>query len=193
MTRATHQASIARLLLCVMLSACMASAPAAVYRWVDAEGNVVFSDTPQDGAELIELGEPTIVPHEEFAPKPGAEEAAPDTPQELPYEEVFIAAPENDATLRNEPEIVVTVATEPALQTEFGHKVQLYMDGAAYGPPGETTQFTLTNLDRGTHRLAAAVLGISGRELARSDESVFHLHRTAVRKPKPKPPAKPAK
>lgn len=179
------KATASRLLLGLLLSTLVHGAGAAVYRWVDAEGNVVFSDTPQEGAELIELGEPTIVPHEKIAPAP--EEPTSAALQELPYQEVTIASPSNDATLRDQQAVDVSVATAPPLQTEFGHKVQLYFDGAAYGAPSESTQFILQNVDRGTHSLAVAVLGISGRELARSADSVFHLHKTSIIKPKPRP------
>ena len=44
-----------RIFVLVILAAAAGSPAAAVYRWVDAEGQVHYSDTPQRNAERIEI------------------------------------------------------------------------------------------------------------------------------------------
>jgi hypothetical protein len=163
---------------------------AEIYRWTDADGSVVFSDKPAPGAERIEVGEPTIVPAEPLPP--AAEETGQIALEEVPYDEVVIASPPHDATLRDQQEIAVSVASSPPLQSQFGHRVQLFFDGAPYGEPVDTTEFLLQNVDRGSHELAAVIVDGAGRELARSGTSVFHLHKTSIQHPNyPNRPKKP--
>lgn len=180
--------------IALALALCSVAAPAEVYRWKDAHGNVIFSDTPHEGAEQVELKQTTIVP----ALKP-PENNAPSTsgpggkPAVVAYQSMAIVAPPNDATVRGQQDIGVDVAIEPALQTEAGHTVLLYVDGMPFGEPSAATHFALNNLDRGSHQLAAAVLDQDGRELLRSPTSVFHLHKTTVGDfptPPPQPPKK---
>lgn len=162
------------------LAVCTSGTQAEVYRWKDAHGNVIFSDTPHEGAEQIELKQTTIVP----ALKPPEPNAAGSTQEQKPgvvaYKSVAIAAPPNDATLRGQQEIAVDVAVDPPLQADEGHTVLLFVDGTPFGEPSAVTHFTLTSIDRGSHQLSAAVLDKDGTELLRSSTSVFHLHKTTV-------------
>ena len=182
------------LLLCVTLVA-----RAEVYRWKDAQGNVIFSDTPHEGAEIIEIGPTTVVPGEPVE-KTGEQPAAvkPDDPN--PYQSIAVVAPSDDATLRDQQSVGVDVTTVPELLASLGHKIQLYVDGTAFGGPSSSPHFVLPEADRGSHQLAAAVIDAAGRELIRSTATVFHLHKTSVADPKtgkskppnlsPPPPAK---
>ena len=171
-------------LLIVSLLVC-ALAQAEVYRWKDAQGNVVFSDTPQDGAEVVELGPTTVVPGEpvtQDANAPTESEAQP--AQATSYQSITVVAPVDEETLRDQQAVAVDVAVEPGLMTELGHRVQLYVDGAAFGDASDSPHFVLPGMARGSHQLAAAVIDAHGSELIRSTASVFHLHKTSVADPK---------
>ena len=50
----------------------------------------------------------------------------------------------------------VDVRIQPSLQAT--HRLRLLLDGQPYGPPSDTTQLHLLNIDRGEHSLAVQVL-----------------------------------
>ncbi|HMM76163.1 MAG TPA: DUF4124 domain-containing protein [Gammaproteobacteria bacterium] len=171
------------LLFCLSLPGTQA---ADAWRSIDAEGNVEYSDTPRPGAVRIELPEPRTVPAR--LPEPVAETlpaTAEETTRELPrnavaYREIAIVDPANDDTLRdNGGNLLVSVRLKPALQKQFGHRLQLLLDGAVYAT-GAVSNFAITELDRGTHTVQAVVLGLDGAPLASSAPVTFHLHRTSI-------------
>lgn len=155
-------------------------AAAEVYRWVDGDGNVIFSDTPQEGAEAVELGETTVVPAIEVPREPRPGQSGDGSQRAVAYESVSIASPANEETLRNLPTVDVSVALSPPLQARFGHELQLIVDGQPFAEPGTQTTFSLPEVYRGSHTLQAVVLGPDGEEIARSPQSVFFMHRTSV-------------
>lgn len=168
------------LILCLPLAAAQA---AEVWRWSDSQGNVEYSDMPRPGAVRIELPEPRTLPPR----APAASEDAPDetadvaTGNAVAYRELAITDPVDDDTLRdNGGNLIVSVALKPPLQTAFGHRLQLLLDGAVYRT-GTVNNFALTELDRGTHTVQAVVLGIDDEPLMTSDPVTFHLHRTSIR------------
>lgn len=175
-----------RLLLSLLLLSLSLAAPAEVYRRVDAQGNVEFSDTPTEGAEVVQLKETTVIPGAPVPAAGGAVDAAAKPANEAyaPYQSIAVVAPANEETLRNQETVGVDVEISPELLNSLGHRVQLYLDGVAYGQPASSPHFTLTSVDRGTHQLSAAVLDPGGSELFRSATTVFHMHKTAVADPK---------
>ena len=147
-------------------------ASADVYRAVDADGNVVFSDTPMPGAEKIEISEPTIVPSAKISAPRRTEKLSPE-PND--YASVQIVAPADEQTFRNVERIDVQVAVTPPLEVQMGDRLQLYVDGSAHGEAGTATQFTIEQPERGEHRLEVAVVGPAG-EAARSESVVIFVH-----------------
>lgn len=176
--------------LILLLGFCTALAPAMaeIYRWTDELGNVIYSDTPAEGSEKVELNETTIVPAQSSqAVKQPSARAGPTAFEG--YEVVSIVSPGNEETLRNVQGVRVAVKIKPPLQIESGHLVQLYFDGNAYGEASAVGQFTLEEVERGTHHLAAAVVDSAGIELKRSATSVFFTHRHSVLHPAPANPS----
>jgi hypothetical protein len=168
-----------------LLLAC-STVMADVYRWVDDAGNVIYSDTARDGAEKIQLNETTVVP----ALKPQRRKRVTERKAEnafAGYDSVRITSPANEETLRNTTGVNVTVEVVPALQS--GDQLQLYFDGKAYGKPSSRTNFTVSEVERGSHDLSVAVLDVSGRQLKRSDTSVFFTHRRSIQHAPPGGPA----
>ena len=175
---------------------------ASVYRWVDSDGQIHYSDHPSAGSEPVELREssvytprelPDINRDEEVEPtdeeaEPTDEEAEPAGEEEglegeeVVYESLRVVVPDNDETVRsNEGEVRVSIELQPGLAQ--GHKVRIYLDGNKASGELPSTQVTLQNVERGTHSLAVAVVDATGRELIRSPVSNFHLRRLAVLKP----------
>jgi hypothetical protein len=164
-------------------SALVAAAP--TYRWVDAHGQVHYSDRPVEGAEEIELKSaqsytpPAI--DTATASVGNAPAAAPrSTPDEAVPKAVTIVSPTAEQTLWNlGGRLPVAVAVDPGLQS--GQKVNLYLDGnrVVDGPPGNLA-FELDGIERGEHSLGAAVEDAAGSEILRSDTIRFYVQQTSI-------------
>lgn len=175
-----------RLLMLFSLLLVAALAQAQMYRWVDDEGNVQFSDTPPPegtSAERMEVPKPSVV--ETYKPPKAAGDTGSQTEgdtqeasDKAPRYRLAITSPADDQAVReNAGNVTVTVDLKPALQT--GHQLRLYLDGNRLDNGGTRTSVQLTNVPRGTHTLRAEVVDGSGKVLRRTT-STFHLLRAAV-------------
>ena len=149
-----------------------------VYRSVDKDGNMVFSDTPVEGAEEIEIKEVQTIP---ALPVSSGEVLSTPAPEEKPYTSLKIASPGNDEAIRdNAGNLNVIIEINPQLQSM--HKLTLYLDGGEYGSSSSTT-FNLINLDRGTHQLRVVVQDPAGKILTSTPSITFHMLRASVSRP----------
>ena len=168
--------------LLLLLAALVPAVPATavVYRWVDEEGNVVYSDQPHPGAERIEELEVQTLP---APPPPPPLERTPQ-PQPAPgYEAVRIERPRPDETIIDtQGNFTVAGSLQPPLQAAAGHRVRLLLDGKPVGEPGTSLSFSLTNIDRGTHTVQLEVVDRDGKRVAASEPVTFHLRRPFVRR-----------
>lgn len=153
-----------------------------VWRWVDQDGVIHFSDRPHPGAERIQVG-----PVQSFsAPAlPPPREATADQPDEsdepaVSYSRVEITSPAAGETLWNiGGELSVQVALQPQLAA--GHELRIYFDGnPAEGIPQGSGQITLSEVYRGEHTLRAAIFDAEGRELASSETITFYVQQTSI-------------
>ena len=159
-----------------------------IYKTVDEDGNVVFTDIPPredlQGAEQIVIENPNsfaieeaIGPREEWViePEEGEEEVA------FSYKSLLIASPTEDESLReNQGNVSIIAVANPRLQS--GHRMRLVMDGASI-QEGSQSRFDLENVDRGTHVVAAEIVDDSGNVLIRSTDTTFHLQRFRIPTP----------
>ena len=169
-----------RLLLFLLFGLMCAYAQADVYKQELPDGTVIFSDQPGPDAEKIEI--PKL---QTFPPPPQPvfiePEIKPGKKSAIGYNKITITAPANEATIReNSGKVEINVAIEPSLQTQAGHKVLVTMDGKAIGDPATTLQYTLDNVDRGTHTLQASILDASGTPLMTSATVTFYLKRHSI-------------
>lgn len=147
-----------------------------IYRWVDEDGTVIYSDQPHPAAEKLDLPELLTIPAQRLPPP--ETEPPPGPP---PYEDIAIVEPADDETIRdNAGNITVRASLTPRLRSELGHRLVLYMDGILYGEPAVSPEFNLTNVDRGSHSVAVAVVDEDGSELLRSTSVTFHLMRVSI-------------
>ena len=175
-------AAIMRIPLLVMVFLLSLSARAEVYRSVDEDGNVIFSDQPSPGAEKIKLDKIQTIDAPRVKPlqtDSGNKKAETDEA----YKDVAIRVPANEESISaNDGNLTVNVSVTPALQTKKGHQVALFLDGKEMAR-GTDTQLQLSNIDRGTHKLTAAVIDENGSEIKRSDTIQFTIHRHSVQHP----------
>jgi len=167
------------IVLCLMLAVGAAQAQK-IYKYTLSNGDVVYSDKPPpaDQAEEIQL-EPlqgfSLPPPPPLEDARASSEADPDA---FSYEAFKVTSPSNDATIRdNGGNVQVSLNLVPGLQN--GHSIEIMMDGQSLGS-GKSTSLTLTEVDRGTHTVQAAVKDGDGREVARSNSVIFHLKRGRI-------------
>ena len=174
-----------RLIATLILLSITASASAAVYKWVKPDGSIIYSDRPPTDntapADLPPVQEIRIVPPPS-SPEP-TQNTQPDQAQTSEYTTLEITEPANDSTIReNAGQVSVKLALEPPLQD--GDVTSITLDGREIGQ-GKGTALSLTNVERGTHTLQAAVKSAQGRTLITSSTVTFHLQRTSVLQHKP--------
>lgn len=172
-----------------------------VYRWVDENGVVHYSDQPPDddqvATEAVDLnvppgiGNPSRRVIEPIAQSPSpspddndllaAQQAAAADSQEtvVPYTDLEILSPEAGEVLWNiATRLSVAATLTPTLQGQ--HQVQWILDGQPVGEPTQSLNQTLAPVYRGTHSIAANVLDAQGRTLYRSNAVTFYVQQTTV-------------
>ncbi len=93
-----------------------------------------------------------------------------------PYTAAVIVAPANDAAVRsNAGNLTVRGQISPKL--ESGHHAELLLDGVPQGAPRRIPEFSLENVDRGTHRLEIRIVDSDGQVLFAGAPSIVHLLR----------------
>ncbi len=144
-----------------------------VYKTVDEDGNVVFSDQPSDNAEVIQLQEVQTIdnPNKARLPSPSSRREAVD-PADY-YQALSFISPEPDEGYRNNAgNLSVSLSLQPGLQR--GHKVVIKLDGSEIAS-GRALSASVKNVDRGTHSLSAAVVDSSGQTLISASTSFTML------------------
>lgn len=146
-----------------------------VYRVVDAEGGVTFTDSPavNTQAETVDLPKINIA----TPPPPRTIDDEDEvTGEEVPYTSAHITQPLNNSTIPpGQTTVVVTLALEPALQE--GHLAKLYINGRAQGSASASTTFSVSNLNRGKHTVYIEVLGSDKKRKTQTKAATFHVKR----------------
>ncbi|QGU33290.1 DUF4124 domain-containing protein [Thermochromatium tepidum] len=151
----------------VLLLFCAPSS-AAVYRWLDTEGKVYYSDRRVSNADRlnVESGSVTEAKPAQLGP------SSPDEPYLGPYTALEILAPGEQTTL-SESGIPLSLRLDPALIE--GHRLLLLVDDQALPVEATQTQFRLTGLGAGTHRLQLQIRGADDRSVAQSAPTTFRV------------------
>lgn len=142
----------------------------------DANGVLVFSDSPQPGAEEVNLtSRPNVM-----------ESTGTNLPARKPVEvepfKIEIAQPENNGTVRdNTGSVYVSGRITPMFQR--GLQVRLVVDGTPLSEPQNKATFILRDVDRGEHTLQMELFDQSGKLIATSPVTTFYLHRASIINP----------
>lgn len=172
-----------------------------IYRVTDSNGNVTFSDSPQDGGREVVISPLPILPAmaarsateqtstpQPIAPpasataEPASQRGQPGQPF-MPYDTFAISTPINNQTLPvgAAGNVPVTLSIQPALRKD--HRVRLLLGGDVSQSAMHSTTFMLSNLNRGTHQLQAELLDASGTVRHRTEPRVIHVQRASINLP----------
>ncbi|VAW60224.1 hypothetical protein MNBD_GAMMA08-1321 [hydrothermal vent metagenome] len=154
---------------------------AGMYKWVDEDGNISYSDQPPfKGAEKLDAPALTSVPPTK-APKKAQQSAQKIDKNVTKYTYLKITSPESEATIRdNGGNFSLSFAVKPKLNTKQGHYFTLNMDGKMVQDKFISTSASLNNIDRGTHKISVAVNDKSGKVLRKSKPITVYLHRQSI-------------
>lgn len=182
--------SIVRTFVFPLLLLLTSVSSAEVYRWVDANGNTVFGDSPpeQSKAQTIELPTLTVADsYDDGAKKTkqtttaqNSEEEEATSSQTIEYKRFAVASPEkNQAVRANNGNVMVRLELEPELQA--GHGIVVYLDGKQVAN-GDATTFSLESVDRGKHSLFAVLHDANDDVLKNTEAVSFDVLRHSVLK-----------
>lgn len=156
----------------------------AIYKTIDKEGNVVYSDsrTPGQSNEEVKLKPITPLPAISTPNKvqPYASTREPPSAKNF-YSQLKIVEPVNGGTVRNEGNFTVRVQTQPTLAS--GHRARLLLDGIKVSQEKKTMIFTLLNVDRGSHDLLVEIVDGNNRVIQTSKTSQVFVQRSVFRPP----------
>jgi hypothetical protein len=183
------------ILLFAFTATSVSGAPA--WTWVDANGQVHYSDTPVPGARQVELsgaqgfGAPQR-PQAPAAQPTGQAAARPATAGATQRYRTFnIVSPQQQETLWNTGSTVtIQVELDPPLQPS--HHLDVYLDGQRRNLNATGTDLALDNIDRGIHTVQAVVVDQGGAEVLRSLATTFMVQQTSIQNPQ-RPQAQPKK
>jgi len=171
-------------LLLVAVATFASTAPFAdVYKVVDQDGNITYTDRP--GAD------PDTVAFEKLPPlnkMPALTAPIDDDLVEPAQEQTFagysrgiIVSPENDSIIpHSQTSILIQLALNPQLQP--GHTIQFLLDGVPRGSAVAAIAHKIENIERGTHSLAARVFDADGQPLITTAPVKVHVKRNFKRK-----------
>jgi Domain of unknown function (DUF4124) len=154
----------------------------AVYKWVDAQGNVHYTDHPHVGAEKVQLPRTQTYqpPSTAITPEPRQEEASTVTPT-TGYTQFTIASPANQANLWYVHEVPVSVSLTPDLRN--GDTLTYRLDAETIGPSRQTT-VTFKDIPRGEHTVSVTLHTAGGSTLS-AGPITFFVHQKSILSPKP--------
>ena len=155
---------------------------AEIYRGVDEEGNVFYSDKEQTNTELI----PTPTPNAVSMPKLEAKKPVAEKTQKRAYKLFSISSPVSNASIRdNLGNLSINLAIEPALDKTNHHKIVIYLDGKVATSATTALPIQLSNITRGKHILQAKVIDENGMQIISSNSVTIHMKRLSSQHGKP--------
>jgi hypothetical protein len=172
--RATTVALASLGLLCA--SALADNGTTTVYKWVDAQGIVHYSDQPHPNAQKLEVrGAQT------FSAMPESSSSAPPAqtqPSGPAYDSCAISQPADQQMLMNVYSATATVQTSPQLRT--GDQIHLFVDGKQI--PGSSSSFTFP-VFRGQHSVQAVIEDSTGQIVCETASVTFFVHQPSIQNP----------
>jgi hypothetical protein len=172
-----------RYLFTVLLFCVPVICSADIYKQVDQNGNVTYSDTPL-GNNSVKIAAPDVntVPSTTTQPALPPSTTPPAAPENMavtksankPYTVFMISSPSNQETIQNQPFITVHIKIDPPLQE--GDSIEIYLDGNPWGKPQTTTQISFITPERGTHEISAKLFDRNMQVLKVAPANTIYIH-----------------
>jgi len=149
-----------------------------VYKWVDPQGVVHYSDQPHPNAQKLEIrGAQTF---SAMPPPQSSTTTAPaqTQPSSAAYDSCAITQPADQQMLTNVYQATAVVQTSPQLRS--GDEVRLFVDGKQI--QGSGTSFTFP-VFRGQHSVQAVIEDSTGQIVCETNSVTFFVHQPSIQNP----------
>ncbi len=173
----------------VMAIASLAVLAQPIYKTVDEDGNVVYTDQrPSDDADPIELPEISVVDpirigdHSAISSESG-NGSENDSENEREIAEIRILSPQPDQTIVNTA-YAVTVSVGMEMRKPQGAQFEYIVDGEVERVDASPS-VTLEEIWRGEHSLRVVLRSANGNILAQSEPVRFFVRQTSIQHPRP--------
>jgi hypothetical protein len=166
-------------LLAVIKSPANAQTP--IYKYVDEDGQTVFTDQPPSSkskTELIEIESPNTATPTAIDKSNGGTPKA-EKKSTVHYETVISSPKDGDTIPVGPGNFTVTALLSPPLSPQ--ETVRLMIDEVAVGPAQKQSTWQLTNVFRGEHKLVAERLLGKEQVLHRSATNTIFVLRPSIR------------
>jgi hypothetical protein len=151
---------------------------ATMYRWVDAQGVVHYSDTPQPGAQKIQMQDAQTY---KALPAPRVQAQTPTSARpELTSYQCRIMSPSPEQSFVEPDVIAISVSVTP--QPGGGDQVLVSVDGSPL-PASSNLTYQVTQPDRGAHTITATVQAADGRAACTAAPVTFTVQRPSLLSP----------
>jgi len=164
----------------ISLACSVALATTVIYKWVDENGVVHYSDQPHPNAQKLEVeGVQTYSSKSAGVRAPASSES--ETPAQAgpAYRGCAVAQPLDQQSLPNAESVFIRVQTDPPVRR--GDQVFITMDGNALNGGAATgMSWNVTPIDRGAHTVQAQVKDPSGETLCQTPPVTFYVHQPSL-------------
>lgn len=156
---------------------------AVIYKWVDADGVVHYSDQSSPGAEKITTASSSAP----AAAATARNATGPIAPQQraalggLNYSEFSITSPAPEQTFFGDDVVAVHLDLNPALRPN--QSITWHLNGKQLDFPPNAVSFALPRLDRGTYALAATITDQQTSDSQTSNSVTFFVRQPSTLSP----------
>lgn len=185
-----------RILILTLLCVLASSASAGIFKHVDKDGNVTYTDAPTSMKDKAVNPSPMTTFTPPPAPNTASGTSTKDKQEQAPtsYTSLLITSPANNQAIRaNSGSITVGVQSVPALDVAAGHRYVLTVDGQPQ-PGSQSGNISVSGLARGSHTLSVQIQDSDNTVLASSSAVQVDILRASIQNPNhpansPRPPA----
>lgn len=175
-----------RAILFTLLSvtACTVTLAATVYKWVDENGVVHYSDQPHENAQKVTIAAPQTysAPHAASAAPSNKPQARKASETSNIYNSCSVIQPAADQTFQNTTSVGIAAVADPA--PHDGDQLVLMLDGSkVQNFPTAGGAYNIDPIDRGQHSVQVQVQDQNGKTLCQSATVSFTVLQTSVLNP----------
>jgi hypothetical protein len=156
-----------------------------VYKVVDEDGNVTYTDKPPpDGSKPIKLA-PISVVEAPIYEQPKKADAEGEESKEMTlgylrnhYSDFAIVSPQQEESVWH-PEAAMPVAWSTRYQLQEGMQVTVYVDGKQIAKTSDQI-IPVSNIERGEHKVEAQLTDTKNRRIATAEPVTFFVRRPGL-------------
>jgi hypothetical protein len=163
------------------LGCSLALATTVVYKWVDENGVIHYSDQPHPNAQKLQVEGVQTYPASASAVRP-PESPESNTAPANAYQGCVIAQPLDQQNLPNAQSVSIRVQSDPAPRP--GDRIFMTMDGQGLnGGQATGMSFNVTPIERGAHSVSAQIRGSDETVLCQTPTVTFFVQQPSLLNP----------